>query len=261
MTVKKQVKSDDSQFAILRALHSGIYGWMALGIAVLVFFLAGNFTTASTVGDDPYEILAKVRQNQTGQHRVLDGQLRHGETVIPFRLTMDEGEITYQFFNPDEALVLHLNDKGAQLDEVTKKGTERVVSEAQYDKSIRGTEISYEDLAMRFLYWPVAKIAGEEVMLTRNCWKLRVEPGSEKNSQYGYVMLWIEKQSGGLAQVETYDRSGNLVKRFKANSVQRAAGGGYILKEMRIQRMVDGKPADPTPTYLEIKKPADGEGN
>ena len=258
MTVKKQVKSDDSQFEILRATHSGIYGWMALRIAVLTVFLAGNFVMASTVGDDPYEILAKVKQNQMGQHRVLDGQLRHGETVIPFRLTMDGSEITYQFFNPDEALVLHLNDKGARLEEVTKKGTERVVTEAQYDKSIRGTEISYEDLAMRFLYWPVAKIAGEEVMLTRNCWKLRVEPGSEKNSQYGYVMLWIEKQSGGLAQVETYDRSGNLVKRFKANSVQHTEGGGYILKEMRIQKMENGKPVDSTPTYLEIKKPAEG---
>ena len=115
---------------------------------------------------------------------------------------------------------------------------------------------------MRFLYWPVAKITGEEVMLTRNCWKLRVEPGAAKNSQYGYVMLWIEKQSGGLAQVETYDRSGNLVKRFRANSVQRAEGGGYILKEMRIQRMLNGKPSDPTPTYLDIKKPGDeGAGN
>ncbi|MGB8355306.1 MAG: outer membrane lipoprotein-sorting protein [Chthoniobacteraceae bacterium] len=232
---------------------------MALGVAVFVLFLAGNLAMASTVGDDPYEILAKVRQNQMGQHRVLDGQLQHGETVVPFRLTMDEGEITYQFFNPDEALVLHLNDKGSQLEEVTKKGTERVVTAAQYDKSIRGTDISYEDLAMRFLYWPVAKIAGEEIMVGRNCWKLRVEPGSGKNSQYGYVMLWIEKQSGALAQVETYDRSGNLAKRFKVTDVQRAEGGGYILKKMRIQRMVDGKPADPTPTYLEIKKP--GEEN
>jgi hypothetical protein len=244
MTAQKQVKKDDARFAIL--------------LAIALVFFARNFLIASTVGDDPDEILAKVRRNQTSQHRVLDGQLRHGETVIPFRLTMDGGEIAYQFSNPDEALVLHLDGKGSRLEQITKNVTQRVVSEAQYDHAIRGTEITYEDLAMRFLYWPVAKIAGEEIMLTRNCWKLRVEPGSVKNSQYGFVMLWIEKQSGALAQIETYDRAGKLVKRFKATDVQRADGGGYILKRMRIQRMKDGKPSDPTPTYLEITKPADG---
>jgi hypothetical protein len=243
MTPQKQVKKDDARFAIL--------------LAVALAFFAQNFLVASVVGDDPDEVLAKVRRNQTSQHRVLDGQLQHGGTAIPFRLTMDGNEIAYEFSNPDEALVLHLDGKGSRLEQITKNGTERVVSEAQYDHAIRGTEITYEDLAMRFLYWPVAKITGEEIMLTRNCWKLRVEPGAVKNSQYGFVMLWIEKQSGGLAQIETYDRTGKLVKRFKATDVQRAEGGGYILKRMRIQRMQDGKPADPTPTYLEITKPGE----
>ena len=200
------------------------------------------------------EILLKARMNEAAQSIALDGQLRHGETQIPFRLTMDAGEIKYEFSNPDQTLVLQLGDKSARLEEVTKNGAQRIVTDAQYDRTIRGTDITYEDLSMRFLYWPVAKIVGRDIMLTRSCWKLRVEPGNPKNSQYGYVLLWIEKQSGALVQVETYDKAGVLLKRFEVKSVQKI-DSGYILKQMRIQKMKDGEPEDPTPTYLEIQKP------
>ena len=104
---------------------------------------------------------------------------------------------------------------------------------------------------MRFLYWPSAKIEGEQIMLTRNCWKLRVDPASAGDSQYAFVRIWVEKQSGALVRVETYDRAGKMVKRFEVKSVQKT-GDGYILKQMRIERMENGRPRDATPTYLEI---------
>ena len=113
-------------------------------LTVTLCFLTQNFLIASVAGDNPDEILAKVRRNQTSQHRVLDGQLRYGGTAIPFRLTLDGSVIMYEFFNPDEALVLHLNEKGSRLKEITKRGTERVVSEARYDHPVRGTEITCE---------------------------------------------------------------------------------------------------------------------
>lgn len=251
MTANEQVKSDAPHFAIPRAKAFGIFGIPLLWLA-LAFSLAAPVFHAA--GEDAQEILSKVKLSQSAQYRVLDGQVRHGETLIPFRLTLDGGEIRYEFANPDQTLVLQLGEKGSRLEEITKKGAERVTTDAQYDQTIRGTCITYEDLSMRFLYWPVAKVVGEEIMLTRNCWKLRVEPGSVKNSQYGSVLLWVEKQSGALVRVETYDRAGNLVKRFEVKSVQKIEGG-YILKQMRIQQMQNGQPTDPTPTYLEIKKP------
>ncbi len=225
-------------------------------LALVVLCLLSPLRAAFADSDDPMEILRKARIEEAAQSLVLDGQVRHAETKIPFRLTLDQGEIKYEFFNPDQTLVLQLGDKAARLVEVTKSGAERVVTDAQYDKKVRGTDITYEDLAMRFLYWPVAKMAGQDIMLTRKCWKLRVEPGNPKTSQDGYVLLWIEKQSGALVQVETYDKAGNLIKRFEVKSVQKI-GDGYILKQMRIQEMKDGEPVDPDPTYLEIQKPKD----
>lgn len=230
------------------------WGQRTLQGALVLLCLLAPLHVAFADADDPLEILAKARLNEAAQTLVLDGQVRHGETKIPFRLTLDQGEIQYEFFNPDQTLVLQLGDKSSRLVEVTKNGTQRVVTDAQFDQKVRGTDISYEDLAMRFLYWPTAKIVGRDIMLTRSCWKLRVDPGSPKNSQYGYVLLWIEKQSGALVQVETYDKAGVLLKRFEVKSVQKI-NGGYILKQMRLQQMKDGEPVDDTPTYLEIQKP------
>ena len=225
--------------------------------ALLVFCVLLPIRPAFADADDPMEILRKTRLNEAAQSLVLNGQVRHAETKIPFRLTLDPGEIKYEFFNPDQTLVLQLGDNASHLVEITKSGTQKVVTDAQFDKKVRGTEITYEDLAMRFLYWPVAKIVGHDIMLTRNCWKLRVEPGNPKNSQYGYVLLWIEKQSGALVQIETYDRAGVLLKRFEVKSVQKL-NGGYILKQMRIQEMENGDPKEDEPTYLEIEKPKEG---
>ena len=252
MPAKRQVKSDAFRFATLLAKVAGAG---ILRIAVLSWLIQTG-TTASVLAapEDPLEILHHARLNQASQYRVLEGRVRHGETVIPFRLALEGGEIRYEFSNPDQTLVLQLGEKGSRLVEITKKGGEREVTDAQYDRPVRGTEITYEDLSMRFLYWPVAKILGEEVLVTQNCWILRVEPASGKDSQYGAAKLWIQKRSGALVRVETYDHRGNFVKRFEVISVQKVEGG-YVLKQMRIQRMLNGKPGDSTPTYLEIQSP------
>lgn len=210
---------------------------------------------AITAGDNPMEILQKARLNEANQAIELDGQVRHGETTIPFRLVLEGGAIKYVFTKPDETITLQLGDKTFRLVDTTGDGDKRLTTDAQLDRPVRGSVITYEDLAMRFLYWPVAKIVGEDIQLTRNCWKLRVEPGAA-SSQYGYVLLWIEKQSSALVRIETYDKAGVLLKRFEVKSVQKL-NGGYILKQMRIQQMQNGKPADPEPTYLEIQKPGE----
>lgn len=251
MTVKKEVKSDAPQFAITLARPArGDWGRFT-GFILLFLLLLPRY--ASALYDDPMEVLAKARLSQASQFGELEGEIRRGETVVPFTVKMDGGEIAYTFAKPDQTIVLQLGDKGPRLVEVTKKGSERVVTDAQYDQAIRGSIVTYEDLSMRFLYWPVAKIIGEDIELTRNCWKLRIEPGSAKNSQYGYVVAWIEKQSGSPVRVETYDKGGAMLKRFLVTKVQKIEGG-YILKEMRIQQMENGKPKDPQPTYIEIKK-------
>jgi outer membrane lipoprotein-sorting protein len=219
-------------------------------IAMLAITLLGTLTLSAA--PNAQEILRNARINQSEQNRTLQGQLRSGSSVTPFQLVLDGNVIRYEFDNPPEALVLRLGEKNSRLDFVKGRNTSQV-TEARFDDSVRGTDISYEDLSLRFLYWPNASIVGEDIVLTRNSWKLRLTPPSPGASQYATVLLWINKESGALVKAEGYDESGKLVKRFEVRSVQKM-DGGYILKQMRIQRMQDDKPRDKTPTYLEINK-------
>src|SRR5947199_9495468 len=107
------------------------------------------------------EILDSVRMLETRQQIDLEGQLREDEKVIPFHLTQTGPLIRYSFADPEEVLQLRLADNGSRLDLVTAAGSEKFPVEKLKEK-VRGTGISYEDLTLEFLYWPNARVFGDE---------------------------------------------------------------------------------------------------
>ncbi len=224
----------------------------ALLLMVPLACCAELHANAQSVQPTAGEILKEVRLNQSEQHRVLNGRLRTGDQAVPFKLLLDGGEIRYEFTKPDLALVLRLGEKGSRLEEVTKSGAEKITS-ASFDTKVRNTDISYEDIALRFLYWTNANIeADDDIMLYRKCWRLRLAAPSRSDSQYSAVVLWVEKQSGAFLRADGYGWDGKLIKRFDVRSVQKVEGV-WLLKQMRIERFEDGKSRDKTPTYLEIQ--------
>jgi hypothetical protein len=197
------------------------------------------------------EILASVRMRQAQQQIDLQGQLRENDVVVPFRLVQNGPTVRYIFSNPDEALQLQLGEKNSRLEEVSGSNSEKV-SPAQFDRRIRGTNLTYEDLALKFIYWPDASVAGEENIRTRNCWKLQLRAPS-RDSQYASVLLWIDKNSGALMRMEGYNETGQVVRRFEVVSAQKI-DNRWFLKQMRIEEMQPGTNHVRSRTYLEIKK-------
>jgi hypothetical protein len=197
------------------------------------------------------EILASVRMLETRQQIDLNGQLRENETVIPFRLIQTGPVIRYSFSNPPEQLQLRLGENSSRLELVTDTGTERIAA-SKLDQKIRGTGVTYEDLALKFLYWPNARVLGQENIRTRNCWKLQLHTPS-RESQYSNVFLWIDKASGALMRLEGYDWNGQLAKRFEVVSAQKI-DNRWFLKQMRIEQLQPGTNKVQSRTYLEIKK-------
>lgn len=196
------------------------------------------------------EILRSVRLSQSAQRAVLKGQLRTGPKTVPFRLSLSGPVARYEFSEPTETIVLNLGEKESRLSEVTKEGAERVTGK-KFADSVRGSDISYEDLSLRFLYWQNATIEDEQTMLLRKCWVVRVVAPSGSDSQYGRVTLWVDKESGALMQAEAFDKAGKFARRFKVISGQKIEGAWY-LKQMRIEApAVGGK--GKAPTYLEVE--------
>lgn len=223
-------------------------------IIVLSVLLALGVAVSPAVSAPPpsvKEILTSVRLMQAQQEVDLQGQLRENEKVIPFHLTQTGPVIRYTFSNPDEALQLRLGENDSRLEEVTSGGVEKVAP-AQFDQKVRGTSVTYEDLALKFLYWQNGRVAGENSIRTRNCWKLELKAPS-RQSQYSNVYLWVDKEGGALMRMEGYDWSGKLAKRFEVISAQKIEGR-WFLKQMRIEEIQPGTGKVQARTYLEIKK-------
>ena len=197
------------------------------------------------------EILDSVRMLESRQQIDLDGQLRDNEKVIPFHLTQTGPLIRYSFSDPEEVLQLRLGENGSRLDLVTDTGAEKFSGEKLSEK-IRGTALTYEDLALRFLYWPNARVLGDETVRTRSCWKLQVTAAG-RDSQYWYVLLCVDKASGALMRMEGYDWNGKLAKRFEVISAQKI-DNRWFLKQMRVEELQPGTNKVRARTYLEIKR-------
>jgi len=220
----------------------------------VLFLLALLTAPICRAADTPSarEILASVRAAQTAQEQTVLGRLRTGGKSIPFRLVADQGTLRWEFSDPKQTIQLRLLETESRLEEIAGGAAKRV-STARYDDRVRGSDISYEDLAMKFLYWPKAAVEGEATMILRKCWIIRVEPAAKNTSQYSRARLWIDKESGALMQAEAFGPDGQIARRFKVISPQRI-DGVWLLKQMRIEAMepTGAKPSDRVPTYLEV---------
>jgi hypothetical protein len=197
------------------------------------------------------EILESVRMLETRQQLDLDGQLRQNDTVVPFHLSQNGAVIRYSFTDPEEVIELRLSENNSRLDLVTDDGAEKFPAE-KLDEKIRGTAVTYEDLALKFLYWPGGRVLGDETVHARSCWKMQLAAPT-RDSQYANIFLWVDKKSGALMRMEGYDANGKLAKRFEVVAAQKIENR-WFLKQMRVDEMLPGTNKVQSRTYLEIKR-------
>ena len=196
-----------------------------------------------------------VRLSYALQDSKLTGKLRDDDSgrEEPFALTMSQMVIRFLFTNPNHIVNLDLASEPPVLREV-KPGGSNEVPMSQYDDKVRGFDLNYEDLSLRFLYWPNPKLMGEEnVAIGQKAWKIRVTSPDAKGP-YGTVDLWIHQGSGGMAKMEGWDRKGNKVKHFEMRSFQKV-GESYAPKEIRVDTYAPGSSKKTGSTYMTFDKP------
>jgi hypothetical protein len=227
-------------------------------VTLSLSLLAGSLlSTASFAQEAENAQVAKevqwlLRNSYSLHHHALGGNLRTEDGLkIPFELTLQENMVRFKFQNPIQIVHLDIEEGGAELREVVT-GSNQPVPAERYAELIRGTDICYEDLAMRFLHWPNPELLGEESIKTRATWKLRIyNPG--KLGPYHAVEVWVDKDSGGMLQLRAYNFDGKMVKEFKVVSGQKI-DGAWVLKQMRIESFEPGETIPYTRTYLEIDR-------
>ena len=226
----------------------------SFGIRHSAFVICLTLASACMSAESPpsaKDILDSVRMVESRQQIDLQGQLRQDDTVIPFRLMQNGPLIRYTFTDPDETLELRLGENSSRLELVSDAGTEKVGASKLQEK-IRGTIVLYGDLAFKFLYWPTARVLGEEKVRTRKCWKLQLRAPS-RESPYSNVLVWADKASAALMRMEGYDWNAQLIKRFEVVSAQKIEGR-WFLKQMRVEQFQPGTNHIEARAYLEIKR-------
>jgi hypothetical protein len=204
----------------------------------------------SHADDDPNTILNQIRSAQVSISHPLNARLRpENGDAIPMKIQFEGQEIQYEFNNPNEKLTLDLTESGSVLNQETA-GSQQKVTGARLTQPVRGTDIAYEDLALRFLYWRNARFEGEQRVKGLTCSIILVQPSS-RNTQYGSVRIWVAKDRGALIKAEGFDNQGKLIKRFEVISAQQIEGK-TIFKQIRIERMDPTTGKTVSRTYLEL---------
>jgi hypothetical protein len=204
----------------------------------------------SRAEEDANAILDQLRSAQAHISQPLSGRLRpENGDPIPFQLQLQGSEFDYKFTNPAETIKLQLTDAGSVLTDQTTSG-QQVLSGARLSDSVRGTDVTYEDLSLRFIYWKNAKYEGEQRVRAITCSMILAQP-TTRNSNYSAVRLWIAKDRGALIKAEGFNWQGKVVKRFEVISGQQIEGK-TIFKQIRIERLDPQTGKVISRTYLEL---------
>jgi hypothetical protein len=227
---------------------------MALCLAVIILPSVHGRAQAPAQ-PDPQAILRAVRMTAALQEGDLRGEISNGEVKFPFGMALNGGRIVFSFTQPDQAITLYLDDDTFRFTEKTGMGEEKPVPPQRHGESLRGTDITYEDLALRFLFWKRATILGETELKTRKAWKMRIDnPGAP--GPYSVVYAWIDQESPALLRVQGYNQQGRCVKQFEILSGMKV-GDGWMLKEMRVETMDGATDKVTGRTYMRLEKPKD----
>lgn len=223
----------------------GFFARWAL-VALVACFLAQAAGAADPTAE---EILARVRLSQFVDGIRLDGQLRSGPDIIPFTLTVEAGRIVYRFQDPEEDLILRLGPERSSLVRV-RAGKQEEIDARAAGEGVRGTDVTYEDVSLQFLYWPDASLEGRQIIGPRQTWKIKLM-SPNRGSRYAAVFVFVDTAGSALLQMDAYDWDGKFAKRFKVVSGQKI-DGNWALKSMRIETMEPGTLKSRSRTYLEI---------
>ncbi len=201
------------------------------------------------------EILRIVRLSYALQNHKMSGQLRDHTSgrVEPLELTMENKVMRFRFKNqPPEIVHLDMNTTPATLYQVKPGGTTEVTGN-QSSQSVRNMAFNYEDLSLRFLYWPRPQLMGEDRVSGQKCWIVRVtNPGNQ--GPYYVVDIWVHQGSGGAAKMAAFDRNSKIVKRYQVTKVQKV-DNATVLKELKIETVNSVTGEVKGRTYMTMENP------
>lgn len=224
-------------------------------MAILSLALVDPAVAQTPAVDD---ILHTARYVATLQQQDLKGQLRKGSVKTPVMLYLRGENIQFQFLSSrtKQWMPFHMRLEEDHYDLFEMKGGKTArFPPAKLGMAIEGTDLSYEDLALRFLYWPNGQVVGSEKIKGQDCWKVRLQNPGEAG-RYALVYVWVHKKAGALMQAVGYngDNPAKALKQFQVSDIMKV-GDAYTLRTMRVDSYDPVSNKTTGITYVEFEKP------
>jgi hypothetical protein len=204
---------------------------------------------------DAAAMVRSIRLSATLQQMDLTGSVeKDGGPKLGVNLFVRENNMQFQLGDKERFHIRMGDEKAELLNVIDDKGTTRAFPVSKLSQPIAGTDVSYEDLTLRFLYWKGAVLEGEEKVNGEQCYKIRLN-NSDGNGAYGVVYVWVHKKYGAFWQIRAHDKKGTPLKELQVNAVMKLPDDkGYTIKEMRVNALDGGRVK--SITYLRFEKPA-----
>ena len=193
---------------------------------------------ASAQQPDPKAILegARMAATLTKLEDGLSGQLSKGRQKTPVTLFLKGQDIQFQYSEnngPWRIFHMRIGDEDFNLFEIVNGKTQNFPRE-KLVAPIAGTDLTYEDLALRFFYWPNPKLEGQEKVGNELCYKIRIDKPKDKAGAYEVVYVWVHTKFGAFMKIRGYDKSGGLIKEFQVEKVMQVAKDTWTLQQMQV---------------------------
>ncbi len=168
------------------------------------------------------------------------GTIRKNRTKVPFSLSARGETIVFQYKQQEawKRFDVRIGSRSAELLLVNSNGQAQVMQPSAYASTIAGTDVCYEDLSLRFLYWKGGKIINDPAhsrIKGRDCHIVEVANPAPGSGQFAWVRIWVDKENGTAWQIDGYGKDGKLRKRFSITSVQRLSDGAWFFKQMKLE--------------------------
>ena len=212
------------------------WGKVLLGIMVA----AGGIVASAQAEHEADVLLAGMRKMMVSQgSRDVLGSIRKGSLKVPFSLGARGDTIAFQYKQGGEwkRFDVKIGEKKAAL-MLVNEGKAVVMAPGAYAQPIAGTDVTYEDLSLRFLYWKGGSIlpdSADSRIKGRDCYIVQAANPSPGVGQFATVRMWIDKENGTVWQVDGYGADGKLKKRFSITSIQRLSDGTWFFKQMKME--------------------------
>lgn len=179
---------------------------------------------------------ARISASLTELDEGLNGSLRKNGKTTPITLFLKGKNIQFQFqkiSEPWRIFHMRLNDQNFDLFEIIKGETVKFPT-AKIVEPIADTDLTYEDLALRFFYWPNPQLENTEDVGGQPCYKLRIDKPKDSQGRYEVVYVWVHTKFGAFMRIRGHDKKGGLVKEFEVQDIMNVGDNVWTLRKMQV---------------------------